>query len=879
MKSMATLFLLLTAPALAITATIEVPGDYSKIQEAVDAASSGDTVLVYPGEYWETVAVIKEIHLISLAGPEVTIIDGRQQSSVVTFQQHPGTNTVLEGFTIMNGKGISSTGQLKGGGISILNCSPTIRKNIIESNPSLGLHTFGGGIFINGGSPVIENNVIRNNTGWERGGAIYSWGSYTAIRNNLIYDNSADYGGGLYLGTHATEVTNNTIWGNSAALYGGGIHDAQYITDVKNCIIRNNTAGSGGNEIQNNSTTITVTYCNVKGGWPGTGNIAGSAQFFNAGLRDFHLKQAPCQPGVVNICVNAGDPSTPMFDGTTRTDGVKDTGIIDMGYHYYAPKTYHVPGDYFTIQQAIDAALPSDTIIVGPGTYYENVFYRGKSVTVKSSHGSAATVINGMQTGSCVAFMNREIPGAVLTGFSLTNGDGTKLGGTPHYYYGGGIFIYYASPTITDNRIHNNNVTGGHGGGICLRTRGSPVIANNIISNNTADLSGGGIDIRGVTISTAHPTVYYNIITHNETKEQGGGINFFSEDEEASIEGNYIAFNSADLRGGGMYLRGISKVADNTICENSAGATFASGQGGGVYFQYFTKWFENNLIYSNEVWGGSNDGVGGGLYVNSCNFELLNCTVTANSADFDAGGMHINSASANLKIKNSIFWNNTAPSWPEIKTKSIITVTYSDIKGGWSGTGNINADPLFFNAATNNYRLEQHPCQPGITNPCVDAGDPSSIMIVGSTRADAVQDSGVVDMGFHYAMSLTADAETVPITGGTVNLNLMAGEHNQLRSYIILGSVTGTSPGFPLPGGYVTLPLNWDPFTDLMFNLLNSPVFKDFLGSLDGEGNAEAQLNTPPLDPVAMGLIMYYAYTMNNPFDFVSNAITVEVVP
>ena len=52
---------------------------------------------------------------------------------------------------------------------------------------------------------------------------------------------------------------------------------------------------------------------------------------------DFHLRQDPCQTGVMNPCVDTGDPVSPLLAGSTRTDGVADSGIVDMGYHYTDP--------------------------------------------------------------------------------------------------------------------------------------------------------------------------------------------------------------------------------------------------------------------------------------------------------------------------------------------------------------------------------------------------------------------------------------------------------------------------------------------------------------------------------------------------------------
>jgi len=115
--------------------------------------------------------------------------------------------------------------------------------------------------------------------------------------------------------------------------------------------------------------------------------------------------------------------------------------------------------------------------------------------------------------------------------------------------------------------------------------------------------------------------------------------------------------------------------------------------------------------------------------------------------------------------------------------------------------------------------------------------------------------------------------------GGTVNFTLDADTANGNRNYLLLGSVTGTSPGTLLPGGLVTIPLNRDWFTDYILARLNTAVFSNFWGTLDAAGEATASLNAPPLQPVWIGKILHFAYALNNPWDYASSAVAIEVVP
>jgi Tol biopolymer transport system component len=122
-------------------------------------------------------------------------------------------------------------------------------------------------------------------------------------------------------------------------------------------------------------------------------------------------------------------------------------------------------------------------------------------------------------------------------------------------------------------------------------------------------------------------------------------------------------------------------------------------------------------------------------------------------------------------------------------------------------------------------------------------------------------------------------SEVSAALGGEVRFSLLAGLINSKREYLLLGSTSGTSPGYPLPGGYAVLPLNWDAFTAAICTGINLPVFSDFLGLLDITSRRQAFLNIPPLSPAFIGTEMHFAYTLGDPFDFVSNPVLIEIAP
>ncbi len=174
----------------------------------------------------------------------------------------------------------------------------------------------------------------------------------------------------------------------------------------------------------------------------------------------------------------------------------------------------HIPADAPTIQQGIDQAQTGDTVLVAEGTYYENISFKGKAITVASeflmdadtSHISK-TIIDGSQhtnpdSGTVVYFVNGETKNSVLFGFTITGGSGTDWiwpASSTQLCTGGGIMIW-AGGRIECNRIINNyiNRENGiycHGGGIDVMSWGindTVVVTNNEIIGNTINAWWGG---------------------------------------------------------------------------------------------------------------------------------------------------------------------------------------------------------------------------------------------------------------------------------------------------------------------------------------------------------------------------------------------------
>ena len=92
--------------------------------------------------------------------------------------------------------------------------------------------------------------------------------------------------------------------------------------------------------------------------------------------------------------------------------------------------TIYVPGDYPSIQDAINAAVNNDEIEVAPGSYVESIDFKGKAITLRSRRGAGATVINGNGAYHVVTCTSGEDANTVLEGFTITGGNAN--GSDPH---------------------------------------------------------------------------------------------------------------------------------------------------------------------------------------------------------------------------------------------------------------------------------------------------------------------------------------------------------------------------------------------------------------------------------------------------------------
>lgn len=418
---------------------LNVPGDYSSIQAAINASYNGDTIVVAPGTYKENInfngkeVIVQSYNPEDQGNVESTIIDGNKEGTVVSFNSGETESAVLNGFTIING----DAGTSNGGGILITgSSSPVVKNNIITNN----IAQYGAGIYVSGESqPAFINNIITSNTAMgSRGSGIYVIGKSTVTINNNVFKDHIGCDGVIHIGSTYTDeshavITNNTIENNATTFGTGGIA----VTAVSSALISDNTI---------------------------TGN-KGGGDFSAGGISICKTSQANITDNIItgNEAIKNGailiyDESDAIISGNTITGN--SAGSQD--------ETYGTGGG-ITVSTNCTVEISNNTI---SDNYAWNLNHGGGGIIV--SYNSNVTIDNNQ----------------------ILNNNAYRYGGGIYVAFGSGNYV-----TITNNEISGNNADGygaSNGGGIYMDNVIEAVIYDNNIQNNWAEQNGGGIYIDDV---------------------------------------------------------------------------------------------------------------------------------------------------------------------------------------------------------------------------------------------------------------------------------------------------------------------------------------------------------------------------------------------
>jgi len=242
----------------------------------------------------------------------------------------------------------------------------------------------------------------------------------------------------------------------------------------------------------------------------------------------------------------------------------------------------------------------------------------------------------------------------------------------------------------------------------------------------------------GIFIENSSPIIRHCSIINNQANF-GGGI-FILNASSAIIEANIIQNNTASTLGGGMACNGggLAQISSPTINNNIFTLNVCSGGGGGGGIG-FAQWSTVNLLYN--------------LFYD-------------NHADAGGGGLRIFFSDNVILARNSIFWNNTATTGPaQIDPNDYtadLTVEYCDVEGGFTGTGNIDADPLFNDAANGDFHIEANSA---VVDTGINIGAPADDFDGNTRPFDGNRDgTETVDIGPYEYINTVPQITSIPIT-------------------------------------------------------------------------------------------------------------------
>lgn len=618
---------------------------YGTLQEAIDGAQEGQTVVLQKDTTSGSINIAKWINLNlnkhTINGDVKVDLTGKKGD---TATSQDGETAVEKKVEITGG---TITGA-KDSGVTIKNAEDTnvlLKDLTIEDNKG----TQGGGVHIeNSQNVTIDHCTIQNN-------------KTTEVSPNTSASVDIGAGGGVFVSdkSHVTIQNGSTIQGNTGTR-GGGIYVENSTVEVKNSMIDGNTAddvpekapnsnkGLGGG-IYSYESTLTVTDSTISGN-----EAKGSTSLIRYNSKD-EISSEALGNGGGGICA-VGKKSDVTLDGVTVT-GNKAT---------YSKK--------------------------GTGAGIEA---QGGSLTVKDS-----TISNNEAQGNGGGIFSAEgnvldVSGSTIQGNKADNGGGIHMGEardtskTP------------SKATITDTKILDNEAIGsGEGGGVYVGgPRADATLKGCTVANNKSVSTGGGIAAKLGTVTLDDTTV------ENNQAVNGGGLFHLGIAVPGSLtlqNGSIIRNNTASSMGGGLFLWGnVGLKSDNSeISGNKAlyGAGIAASQytanfaspklelvdtkvnnngdantvmGGGIYAaQGVVLNAKNTKFLDNTAKSG-----GGILLWSNSSADLNNSEVSGNKATGDGGGVYIWDSTCSLTASNgTVFRENSASNGGGILNNGVLTL-------------------------------------------------------------------------------------------------------------------------------------------------------------------------------------------------------------
>ncbi len=360
---------------------------------------------------------------------------------------------------------------------------------------------------------------------------------------------------------------------------------------------------------------------------------------------------------------------------------------------------------------------------------------------------------------------------------------------------GGGAYLVTATLTLEGSDVEiNYNTATGSGGGVYAQGSSVNLDDDAELAFNDAGGYGGGAYLDDSTLRSDKAS-----INHNEAQGYGGGV-YATHDSIFDMDlGTYTCLGPRCSRlynniastghGGGVYLSNSRGWLDNTFVENNSG-----NLGGGVYAYDSTLTVRNSLFTRNHATSGFGYGVR--LYSGSSMSGSGN-TFAYNASGGAGNGRAIDLGSSDLTLSCSIVWGHAVSINPAGED-----VTYSDVQGGYAGTGNLDVNPQFVAPGSGDFHLQ-------LTSPAIDR------CLSGLSPDFEAEQRPIVQHTAASPYDMGADEASAPLVGlngascayGTVQQAVNAaadGDVIQIASGVYFENVDIFSKDLTLVGGYDT---------------------------------------------------------------------------
>ena len=281
------------------------------------------------------------------------------------------------------------------------------------------------------------------------------------------------------------------------------------------------------------------------------------------------------------------------------------------------------------------------------------------------------------------------------------------------YFDGGAMYSQYAVVEVTDCSFLYNDVQLYDGGALYNYYSEVTVCDSLFRGNESSNYDGGAMCNYGGTVSVSTCT-----FEDNNAGENGGAIDNY--ETAFALDSCVFANNESDEDGGALYIVDSAPVVTNSI------------------------------FYGNYA-----DDDGGAISLKRSDAVLTNCTFYDNEADDDGGALYCSSCSPT--VTNCILWNNGEEIY---NTSADPSVSYGDVDGGYTGVGNIDADPLFADPDNRNFSLLTE-------SPCIDSGVDAGTDYYGNVTDDITglfrPQGGQYDMGAYESRNSWSPVAMSPL--------------------------------------------------------------------------------------------------------------------